>query len=140
MTARVRIKESGNTPYLPGELVRLSLIKELIIALKNYQTKNLFQAPKYEPTFFSTINVSLEADGFLSAAGFQETKSVLMKAAIQGRTDWLRGLKECIIVGRMIPAGSSFLNYKDNLDTIYFFKKKKLQKEERTAKESLSFS
>ena len=61
----------------------------------------------------STTNSSLNKDGFLSAAGFQETKRMLSKAAVEGSTDWLRGLKECIIIGRLIPAGSSFLKYKN---------------------------
>jgi DNA-directed RNA polymerase subunit beta' len=72
----------------------------------------------------STTNSSLNKDGFLSAAGFQETKRMLAKAAIEGSTDWLRGLKECIIIGRLIPAGSAFLNYKSYLDNIYLFKNK----------------
>ena len=50
------------------------------------------------------------------------TKKVLTRAAIEGSTDWLRSLKECIIIGRLIPAGSSFLNYKNYLDTVYLFK------------------
>ena len=118
MTAKVVIKESGDTPLLPGELIRLSLICEIYKAIKqtNYKT------PKYEPLFLSTTNSALSKDGFLSAAGFQETKRVLTKAAIEGTTDWLRGLKECIIIGRLIPAGSAFLNYKNYLDNIYLFK------------------
>ena len=118
MTAKVVIKESGDTPLLPGELIRLSLISEIYKALKqtNYKT------PKYEPLFLSTTNSALSKDGFLSAAGFQETKRVLTKAAIEGTSDWLRGLKECVIIGRLIPAGSAFLNYKNYLDNIYLFK------------------
>ena len=69
-----------------------------------FQTKT----PKYEPILMSTTNSSLNKEGFLSAAGFQETKRMLSKAAIEGTTDWLRGLKECIIIGRLIPAGSAF--------------------------------
>ena len=76
--------------------------------------------------FLSTTNSSLSKDGFLSAAGFQETKRILAKAAIEGSQDWLRGLKECIIVGRLIPAGSAFLNYKHYLDTLFFFKENKV--------------
>jgi hypothetical protein len=118
MTAKVVIKESGDTPLLPGELIRMSLISEIYKALKqtNYKT------PKYEPLFLSTTNSALSKDGFLSAAGFQETKRVLTKAAIEGTSDWLRGLKECVIIGRLIPAGSAFLNYKNYLDNIYLFK------------------
>ena len=78
--------------------------------------------PSYEPILLSTTRSSLAKDGFLSAAGFQETKRILSKAAIEGKSDWLRGLKECIIIGRLIPAGSAFLNYKNYLDNIYVFK------------------
>jgi hypothetical protein len=122
MTAKVIIKQSGDTPLLPGELIRLSLINEIYQALK--VNENLFQykTPEYEPLLLSATNSSLSKDGFLSAAGFQETKRVLSKAAIEGSSDWLRGLKECIIIGRLIPAGSSFLNYKSYLDNIYSFK------------------
>jgi DNA-directed RNA polymerase subunit beta' len=81
-----------------------------------------YKTPKYEPILMSATNSSLSKDGFLSAAGFQETKRVLTKAAIEGTSDWLRGLKECVIIGRLIPAGSAFLNYKNYLDNIYLFK------------------
>jgi hypothetical protein len=122
MTAKVVIKESGDTPLLPGELIRLSLINEIYLALIDNQRLFKYRTPKYEPLLLSSTNSSLSKDGFLSAAGFQETKRVLTKAAIEGTSDWLRGLKECIIIGRLIPAGSAFLNYKNYLDNIYFFK------------------
>jgi DNA-directed RNA polymerase subunit beta' len=122
MTAKVVIKESGDTPLLPGELIRLSLITEIYLALQESETNFRYKRPKYEPILISSTNASLGKDGFLSAAGFQETKRVLTKAAIEGTPDWLRGLKECIIVGRLIPAGSAFLNYKNYLDNIYLFK------------------
>jgi hypothetical protein len=128
MTAKVVIKQSGDTPFLPGELIRLSLITEIYHALKSQNSKpkeeqeRKYRTPEYEPLLLSATNSSLSKDGFLSAAGFQETKRVLTKAALEGSSDWLRGLKECIIVGRLIPAGSSFLNYKNYLDNIYFFK------------------
>jgi hypothetical protein len=122
MTAKVVIKESGDTPLLPGELIRISLITEIYLALKDLNSKIKYKTPKYEPLLLSSTNASLSKDGFLSAAGFQETKRVLTKAAIEGTSDWLRGLKECIIIGRLIPAGSAFLNYKNYLDNIYLFK------------------
>jgi len=123
MTAKVLIKESGDTPFLPGELIRFSLVKEICKILEfNESTHKL---PKYEPILLATTKASLSKDGFLSAAGFQETKRVLTKAAIEGSLDWLRGLKECIIIGRLIPAGSTFLNYKSYLDSIHLFKTKK---------------
>jgi len=122
MTAKVVIKESGDTPLLPGELIRISLVRELYKSLRESETSLNYKTPSYEPILLSTTNSSLSKDGFLSAAGFQETKRVLTKAAIEGTSDWLRGLKECIIIGRLIPAGSSFLNYKNYLDNVYLFK------------------
>jgi len=122
MTSKVVIKESGDTPLLPGELIRFSLINEIYQSLITSKTSLPYKIPKFEPILRSSTNSSLSKDGFLSAAGFQETKRVLTKAAIEGSSDWLRGLKECIIIGRIIPAGSSFLNYKNYLDNIYLFK------------------
>ena len=120
MTSKVKIKEAGDTPFLPGELIRLSLLNEICYIFKS--TKFRKKIPKYEPVLVSTTTSSLSKDGFLSAAGFQETKRVLTKAALEGSSDWLRGLKECIILGRLIPAGSAFLNYKNYLDSVYCFK------------------
>ena len=123
MTSKVLVKESGDTPFLPGEVIRLSLMNEVYEALKlsgDLTTK--YKTPKYEPVLMSATNSSLNKDGFLSAAGFQETKRVLTRAALEGSSDWLRGLKECIIIGRLIPAGSAFLNYKSYLDNVYSFK------------------
>jgi DNA-directed RNA polymerase subunit beta' len=122
MTDKVVMKESGDTPLLPGELIKLSLIGEIYKAFHSIKGNKKYKTPKYEPLFLSTTNSSLSKDGFLSAAGFQETKRVLTKAAVEGNSDWLRGLKECVIIGRLIPAGSAFLNYKNYLDNIYLFK------------------
>jgi hypothetical protein len=123
MTSKVLVKESGDTPFLPGEIVRLSLMTEVYQALKMSSSVTMkYKTPKYEPVVMSATNSSLNKDGFLSAAGFQETKRVLTRAALEGSSDWLRGLKECIIIGRLIPAGSAFLNYKSYLDNVYSFK------------------
>jgi DNA-directed RNA polymerase subunit beta' len=134
MTSKVVIKRSGDTPFLPGEVVRLSMISQLYKAFKgdpnisaigiDRKKQKSYRTPKYEPLLLSTTNSSLRKDGFLSAAGFQETKKILTKAAIEGSSDWLRALKECVIVGRLIPAGSSFLNYKNYLDNIFLYKTK----------------
>jgi RNA polymerase Rpb1, domain 5/RNA polymerase Rpb1, domain 4 len=123
MTSKVLVKESGDTPFLPGEVIRLSLMNEVYEALKISSDLTIkYKTPKYEPILMSATNSSLNKDGFLSAAGFQETKRVLTRAALEGSSDWLRGLKECIIIGRLIPAGSAFLNYKSYLDNVYSFK------------------
>lgn len=119
MTSKVSIKKSGDTPFLPGELLPISLIIEIYEALK---TNSQYKTPTFEPKLLSATNSSLNKDGFLSAAGFQETRKILTKAAIEGSTDWLRGLKESLMSGRIIPAGSAFLNYKNYLDNIYFLK------------------
>ena len=118
MTGNVVIKETGDTPLIPGEIIKLALMNVIYRTLKNTKRRR----PIYEPILMSATTVSLRTDGFLSAAGFQETKKVLTKAAIEGSSDWLRNLKECVIIGRLIPAGSAFLNYKNYLDNIYFFK------------------
>jgi RNA polymerase Rpb1, domain 5/RNA polymerase Rpb1, domain 4 len=123
MTSKVLVKETGDTPFLPGEVIRLSLMNEVYEALKISSDITVkYKTPKYEPILMSATNSSLNKDGFLSAAGFQETKRVLTRAALEGSSDWLRGLKECIIIGRLIPAGSAFLNYKSYLDNVYSFK------------------
>jgi hypothetical protein len=126
MTSKVLIQNSGDTPLLRGELIKLSLISQIYDSLNTKDSAGIvYKTPKYEPILMSATNSSLSKDGFLSAAGFQETKRILTKAAIEGSSDWLRGLKESVIIGRLIPAGSSFLNYKHYLDTLFFFKDKK---------------
>ena len=131
MTSKVVIKESGDTPFLTGELIRLSLIQEIYIGLNNAKTRIEYKTPKFQPLLLSATNSALSKDGFLSSAGFQETKRVLSKAAIEGSSDWLRGLKECVIIGRLIPAGSAFFNYKNYLDNIYLFKNQENKKDDR---------
>ena len=65
---------------------------------------------------------SLNTDSFISAASFQETTRVLTEAAIEGKADWLRGLKENVIIGRLIPAGTGFNSYTENVKTSHFDK------------------
>jgi DNA-directed RNA polymerase subunit beta' len=64
----------------------------------------------------------LNTDSFISAASFQETTRVLTEAAIEGKADWLRGLKENVIIGRLIPAGTGFNSYTENVKTNHFDK------------------
>jgi hypothetical protein len=122
MSSKVIIKESGDTPFLGGEFISFCFILEICKTFLEQQNPVSYKLPNFEPILRSATNSSLNKDGFLSASGFQETKRVLTKAAIEGSCDWLRGLKECIIIGRLIPAGSAFLNYKHYLDNIYLFK------------------
>jgi hypothetical protein len=118
LTSKGIIKDPGETPFLQGEIYSLSFLKEVHAALE--ENSNL----KYHPIFQSSTNISLNKSGFLAAAGFQETRRVLTKAALEGSKDWLKGLKESVITGRLIPAGTAFLNYKNYLDNVYFYKKK----------------
>jgi DNA-directed RNA polymerase subunit beta' len=68
---------------------------------------------KYTPLLLGITKASLNTDSFISAASFQETTRVLTEAAIEGKSDWLRGLKENVIIGRLIPAGTGFNAYED---------------------------
>jgi hypothetical protein len=122
MSSKIIIKESGDTPFLPGEFLSFCFILEICQTFLENERELSYKLPNFEPILRSATNSSLNKDGFLSAAGFQETKRVLTKAAVEGSCDWLRGLKECVIIGRLIPAGSAFLNYKHYLDNIYLFK------------------
>lgn len=119
LTSKMIIMTPGSSPLLPGELISVSLLADIC---KTFHSHRKYKIPTFEPKLVSATNASLNKDGFLSAAGFQETRKILTKAAIEGKTDWLRGLKESIMSGRIIPAGSAFLNYKNFLDNLYFLK------------------
>ena len=104
MTSKVRITEGGDTTLLPGEILEISqaeLITKAIIAAGN-------NPPLYKPMLLGLTKASLNSDSFISAASFQETTRVLTEAAIEGKKDWLNGLKENVIIGRLIPAGTGF--------------------------------
>lgn len=124
LTTRVVIYNNGNTPFFNGEIINLTLLIEIINILKinNHNKINFIKLPKFFPKIQAITQSAFTKDGFISAAGFQSTRSTLIKAAIEGSTDWLRGLKETIICGKLIPAGTSYLNYKNYLDTIYTYK------------------
>jgi DNA-directed RNA polymerase subunit beta' len=68
---------------------------------------------QYTPVLLGITKASLNTDSFISAASFQETTRVLTEAAIEGKSDWLRGLKENVIIGRLIPAGTGYNAYED---------------------------
>jgi DNA-directed RNA polymerase subunit beta' len=102
MLRRVLVTQSGDTKYITGEQVeRAELLAE------NDRVKNDGKAPaQYEYVLLGITKASLSTDSFISAASFQETTRVLTEAAIMGKRDELRGLKENVIVGRLIPAGT----------------------------------
>jgi len=115
MTSKVRVDDGGDTTMLPGELVELRQIQQV-----NEAMSITGGAPaEYTPMLLGITKASLNTDSFISAASFQETTRVLTEAAIEGKSDWLRGLKENVIIGRLIPAGTGFNAYEEsntNLD------------------------
>ena len=119
MTTRVAITSKGNTPLSRGEVVDLYHI-QYINEITNIQQK---QPAYYVPVLFGITKAALNNPSFISAASFQETTRVLTKAAIEGRMDWLRGLKENIVTGQLIPAGTGFPNYRKSFKTVSFKEK-----------------
>jgi DNA-directed RNA polymerase subunit beta' len=117
MLRRVVVENSGDSGYIAGEQVERSEI---------YNTNDALLAEAKVPATYTNLllgitKASLSTDSFISAASFQETTRVLTEAAIMGKRDELRGLKENVIVGRLIPAGTGFAYHearkaKDEMD------------------------
>ncbi|MBX3017440.1 MAG: DNA-directed RNA polymerase subunit beta' [Bdellovibrionaceae bacterium] len=108
MLRKVAVRDSGDTRFLAGEQVEkynLAVENERVIAEGG-------QPATIDPLLLGITKVSLSTDSWISAASFQETTKVLTEAAINSRTDALRGLKENIIMGRLIPAGTGLTSYK----------------------------
>ena len=109
MIGKVRIVDSGDTTFLPGTLVSTAAYtegnKDVILAGKRPATGR--------PVILGITKASLETDSFLSAASFQETTRILTDAAIKGKIDHLEGLKENVLLGKLIPAGTGARQYKD---------------------------
>lgn len=113
MTKKVKIDDSGNTQFLPGELIESHVVEK-----ENTDILEMDGVPcQYHPILLGITKASLKTDSFISAASFQETTRVLTEAAVEGKKDLLRGLKENVIIGRLIPAGTGFyhLNFADDM-------------------------
>ena len=111
MTNKVRIEDAGDTTLLPGELIELRQVEQV-----NSAMAITGGAPaEFTPVLLGITKASLNTDSFISAASFQETTRVLTEAAIEGKSDWLRGLKENVIIGRLIPAGTGFSGFEEEL-------------------------
>ena len=109
MLRKVRIEEPGDTEFLPGSQVSKFEFEE-----KNEQALAKGGKPALgKPVLLGITKAALTTDSFISAASFQETTRVLTEAAINGKEDILLGLKENVIVGRLIPAGTGFETYRD---------------------------
>ena len=108
MISKIKIINSGDSLYLPGTMVNINkftdINKELILEGKTPATGR--------PVLLGITKASLETDSFLSAASFQETTRILTDAAIHGKVDKLEGLKENVILGKLIPAGTGAKKYR----------------------------
>ncbi|HBU28003.1 TPA: DNA-directed RNA polymerase subunit beta' [Candidatus Uhrbacteria bacterium] len=111
MFSRVRVSDPGDTELLPGEVYERST---WLIA--NDQLKKSQKRATVEEMFQGITKVSLSTDSWLSAASFQETSRVLINAAVTGKVDELRGLKENVIIGKLIPAGTGMLPLEEDPD------------------------
>jgi DNA-directed RNA polymerase subunit beta' len=122
MLRKIRIEDAGDTSFLPGTQVNKFAFED-----ENERVLTDGGTPAIgKPVLLGITKASLSTDSFISGASFQETTRVLTEAAINGRVDDLRGLKENVIVGRLIPAGTGFSEYRET------FVPKPTQKEELT--------
>ena len=108
MLRKIRVIDSGDTTVLPGSLLEIHQFKEA----NEKVLKEGLQPAVGKPVLLGITKASLETDSFLSAASFQETTRVLTDAAIKGRVDSLLGLKENVIIGKLIPAGTGMNRYR----------------------------
>ena len=112
MLRRVNVVDAGDTPFIPGEQVeRSELLDE-----NDKANESSMRPATYENVLLGITKASLSTDSFISAASFQETTRVLTEAAIMGKKDDLRGLKENVIVGRLIPAGTGLAYHQARKD------------------------
>ncbi len=109
MISKIRIIDSGDSLFLPGTMVNINKFteenKELILEGKRPATG--------KPVLLGITKASLETESFLSAASFQETTRILTDAAVHGKVDHLNGLKENVIIGKLIPAGTGAKKYRE---------------------------
>ncbi|MFD1039165.1 DNA-directed RNA polymerase subunit beta' [Virgibacillus byunsanensis] len=108
MLRKIRVHDAGDTDVLPGSLLEIHQFKDA-----NYTVINNGEQPAVgKPVLLGITKASLETDSFLSAASFQETTRVLTDAAIKGKRDELLGLKENVIIGKLVPAGTGMQRYR----------------------------
>ncbi len=125
MLKRVRIKDIGDTNFIIDDYVEWWVFEE-----ENRRVLSEGGKPaQAEPLFLGITKASLITDSFISAASFQDTTKVLTQASIEGRVDYLRGLKENVIMGRIIPAGTGYPKYR-NYDMNVLDKPEELPEEE----------
>ena len=108
MLQKVRVEEVGDTTFLEGEQVD----RRKFLSENNRVIAEGGEPATFEPLLLGITKASLSTESFISAASFQETTKVLTEAAISGKTDYLRGLKENVIIGQLIPAGTGVEKYR----------------------------
>src|SRR5580765_5780490 len=109
MLRKVRITEPGDTTFLWGEQ-----IDKIAFERENERVEQKGGKPaEAQPVLLGITKASLETESFLSAASFQDTTRVLTEAATMGKVDYLRGFKENVIMGHIIPAGTGFNTHRD---------------------------
>jgi DNA-directed RNA polymerase subunit beta' len=108
MMKKVRVEQKGDTDYLPGQLVD----RHEFLQVNDETKKGKGEAALHEEVILGITKASLATDSFLSAASFQETTKVLTDAALEGKTDRLLGLKENVIIGKLIPAATGLRRYR----------------------------
>jgi DNA-directed RNA polymerase subunit beta' len=109
MLKKVRIENAGDTDLLPGQLV-----DKVVLERENARVKKAKgEQATFEPLILGITKASLATESFLSAASFQETTKVLTDASIEGKIDRLLGLKENVIIGKLIPAATGLKRYRN---------------------------
>ncbi len=111
MLKKVRVEEAGDTDLLPGQLVDRVVLERENVRVKKEKGKK--EQATYEPLILGITKASLATESFLSAASFQETTKVLTDASIEGKVDRLLGLKENVIIGKLIPAATGLKKYRN---------------------------
>ncbi|MFW5999495.1 MAG: DNA-directed RNA polymerase subunit beta' [Halanaerobiaceae bacterium] len=109
MMKKVRVKKAGDTDLLPGSLVNKYEYRDIMKEV----TGGGKTPPEVEPELLGITKASLNTESFLSAASFQETTRVLTEASLEGKVDSLMGLKENVIIGQLIPAGTGMKHYRN---------------------------
>ena len=104
MLKKVEVKNSGDSSYLPGEIIDRIKFENINEKLKSEGKKEAVG----ERVLMGITKASLQTESFISAASFQETTRVLTEASVTGKIDKLRGLKENVVIGRLIPAGTGY--------------------------------
>jgi DNA-directed RNA polymerase subunit beta' len=108
MLKKVRVESPGDTDLLPGQLVDRVVLERENARVK----KEKKEQATHEPLILGITKASLATESFLSAASFQETTKVLTDASIEGKVDQLLGLKENVIIGKLIPAATGLKRYR----------------------------